>query len=669
MEPADWFRLHPLGDPQLSPDGRSVAYVRETVAADTNRVTGEIWLVATDGGSAPRRMTAPGHRDRAPRWSPDGGRIAFLSDRTGKPRLHVLPAAGGEAECWAPDLEPAGPASWLPDGAALVVASAVDTPPPGGAEYAGAPAHDAAQTKLDDYRPPLVVTTLHHKLDGAGFHGTHFRQLFAVGAEGAPRQLTSGRYHHEAAAISPDGGHVLCLARRERPGDDGGWIRHPYLVPLAGGEPVRVLAEDFPCAGAALSPDGRQLALVGSGRAFDWVSSNYDLFLLDVSAGAYPYRWSDARNLTGALDRPVGGGSGSDTRHMSPPGHPRWSPDGRTVYVTIGSEGEGTLYAVSAGGEPRRASPGARRDVAQASPVAATGAIAYLAGDPTHPDEVHVLTPDGGERRLTEHNAAVAAELGLAPPERITFAGADGWPIEGWLFVPAGAGPHPLILDVHGGPSGMYGYGFAFAPQMLRSQGFAVLRINPRASLGYGNRFSLAVVGDWGGKDYQDLMAGVDHAIAAGIADPRRLGVMGWSYGGYMTTWIVTQTERFRAAVAGACISDHYSGVGTMDVGMDFTVFSQGATPWEDRERLFERSPMAYVDRVRTPVLLLHGEADLRCPVTQSEEFFTALQMLGRQAAFVRYPGEPHGIAQPRNKLDRLERQLAWFRHHLGDRG
>ncbi|HVB09468.1 MAG TPA: S9 family peptidase [Bacillota bacterium] len=615
-----------------------------------------MWAAGADG-PRPRRLTAPGHRDRAPRWSPDGRRIAFVSDRSGKPRLHVLPAGGGEAESIGGDLEPVGAPIWSPDRRTLVVAAATET-----ASAAAYPDRvGAAQPPLDSYRAPVVVTTLHHKLDGVGFYGTLYRQLFAVPADGgAPQQITQGRFHHESCGFTPDGSHVLTLARREAPGDDGGWIRHPYLVPIAGGDPVRILREDFPCDRAALSPDGTRLALVGSGRPFDWVSSNYDLFVLDISAGRFPYSWRDAQNLTQALDRPLNVGPGSDARHQAPPAPPRWSPDGRTLFVIIGSEGESTLYAAQADGL-RRASPGDRREIAQPSAVSADGAIAYLAGDPIHPDEVHVLQPNGEERRLTAHNAEAAEPLDFAQPERIAFQGADGWPIEGWLWRPKGPGPHPMVLDVHGGPSGMYGYGFAFAPQLLRSKGIAVLRLNPRASLGYGNRFSLAVVGDWGGKDYQDLMAGIDHVIQAGIADPGRLGVMGWSYGGFMTCWIVTQTTRFQAAIAGACISDHYSGVGTMDVGMDFTTFSQGTTPWENRERLFERSPMAYVDRVRTPVLLLHGEADLRCPVTQSEEFFTALQMLGRESAFVRYPGEPHGFTQPRNKLDRLERQLHWF--------
>lgn len=371
-----------------------------------------------------------------------------------------------------------------------------------------------------------------------------------------------------------------------------------------------------------------------------------------------------------------------------------------------------------------RPAAGAPGQVLAALSVASNGALAYQAGTAAEPDEVYVKTwatapvattsttgpagtagiagPAGGaghstgtsQRRLTRFNDKLLSELALGRPEKFSFEGADGWNIDGWLLkppapvsastsagstpaatalasvtapaaAPAAGKPGPLVLFIHGGPHGCYGDSFMFQAQILASNGMTVLYTNPRGSQTYGQDFAKAVVGDWGGKDYQDIMAGVDWAIASGLADPARLGVTGWSYGGYMTSWVITQTRRFAAAVAGAIVFNRHNFYGTSDIGFSFGEHQFGGTPWDEPERLLERSAVKYVKNVTTPLLLVHGEGDLRCPIEQADQFFTALKRQRKEVVLTRYPGEFHGFTRPSHREDRYERLLAWFRHYL----
>ncbi|MGE5674729.1 MAG: alpha/beta hydrolase family protein, partial [Mycobacterium leprae] len=272
-------------------------------------------------------------------------------------------------------------------------------------------------------------------------------------------------------------------------------------------------------------------------------------------------------------------------------------------------------------------------------------------------------------RPLTDQNP-VAEELAIVEPERFTYIGADGWQMEGWVIKPVGYEPgrrYPTVLVIHGGPHGQFGSDLMIQYQMFASAGMAVVYTNPRGSATYGQHFASAVVQDWGGKDFADIMAGVDAVVAMGIADPDRLGVVGWSYGGYMTAWTITQTNRFKAAITGAPVVDAFSMIGTTDIA-GFAQWHFNANPWEEggADRLLERSPIRYVDRVTTPTMVVGGEGDLRCPIAQAEEFYLALKRLGKApAVHIRYPGEFHGIAQPAHKLDRYERYLAWFQYWL----
>lgn len=674
MYPTDLYAFALLGEPQISPSGNRVAFVRQTGDLKHDSVRSEIWIADSSGGTQ-RRLTSGLKRDHMPRWSPDGSRLAFVSDRSGKAQIYLIEPDGGEAQAIETKLEPASPPVWSPDGKSIAFV-AVEEMAPETPLYPGAPKKSLLPEPEEkpDKDAVKVVTTLHHKQDGMGFFGNKWRHVFVVeakptgGSESVMRRVTSGRYNHASPVWSSDGRYIACTANRDLPDSDPVWIRHLWVFDLEGDRAIRVLAEDYPINTPVWSPDGRHLAFVGAPHPFNWVSSPYDLFTVSFDPDASPLSFGLCQNLTRKIDRWVGSSSPSDIRAQSH-NTPVWSADGKALYFIVASEGQSHVWRVDreATAMPQQVTPGEQRSIGSFS-VSRDGTIAYFAGTATEPDELYILSPDGKERQLTQLNTALAAKFQLSKPERLLFKGADGWDIEGWLLRPVDYEPgkrYATILSVHGGPSGMYGYGFTHQFQMLANHGYAVLYINPRGSSGYSSEFSLAVVGDWGNRDYQDLMAGLDLVIEMGVADPERLGITGWSYGGIMTCFAVTQTDRFKAAISGACISDFFSAYGTSDVGPGFIGFSFGANPWDNPERLAAESSFRHMDRVNTPLLLIHGEDDLRCPVTQSEEVFSVLAKQQKTCVMVRYHGEPHGIAKPRNVVDRLERTLSWFDHYL----
>ncbi len=728
--PEDLFRVVSPGDPQLSPDGRRLAFVLQRLNQDSDENETQIWLADLDPGdpaATVRRLTA-GPKDRAPRWAPDGRRLAFVSERSGKPQLWLIDAGGGEAWCLKTPHKVTSAPVWSPDGRRIAYTASVFSKPEGWEPYFGAPPGDAERAREQAARESgageespeqgkgqaagkqpgriKVITRLRHRFDGIGYFGDRRSQVFvidvpdapAVGpdrANGAPaaRPVTSGDYDHDSPTWSPDGRWLAFTATRR---EDADWLTKLDLwaAEVETGRLVQLLEADGPVLAPVWSPDGRYIAYLGHDNAY-LGSTTPGLWLVPAGgllagrADGFPLRQAQVVEATAGFDCPAGTTIASDVRYAPlywvPP---VWSPDASRVYFVAAERGEAHVWAAAAGGagrDPvRRVSPGNRRVVA--SLTAAGGRLAYQACTAQVPDELFLLevgeeagTPGGEpagqepgtggrEVRVTRFNDAWLSELALSAAQAMSFEGADGWQIEGWILRPPGKHPEPLplVLFVHGGPHGIYGHSFQFQMQLLASNGQAVLFTNPRGSQGYGQAFAWAVVGDWGGKDFQDLMAAVDAAVGAGIADPRRLGITGWSYGGYMTAWAVTQTDRFRAACSGACVFNRHSMYGTSDIGFLWGEYQYGGNPWEAAERLLERSAIHHAGRVKTPVLILHGEDDLRCPVGQGEEFFIALRRQKKPAVFVRYPGESHALRRPSHRLDRYRRLLAWFLGHLG---
>ncbi len=652
----DLLSLKWVGDPQLSPDGTRVVYVLTVADRDADTYRSHLWNVPMDGGD-PRQFTAGEHRDSNPRWSPDGRSIAFISDRGARPepgakkpkQLFVIPTDGGEARLIvSKEYAPADPA-WSPDGTRIAFVGK----PPG--------------SKPDsDVR---VITRIKYKNDGEGFWDGRYKHIFVVPVSGAtPRQLTDGNFDHLDPAWSPDGARLAFAANRTPEGDLSN-VADIWVVPAAGGALQQLTTSTGPVATPAWSPDGRWIAYFGHDNAAR-SATNTGLWLVAAGGGT-------ATNLTAAFDRSLAHHVISDMRAHPKVGGPRWSDDGRQIFVLIAEGATNQIGVLDAAGGPVRVLTSGRHEIYGygIDPSGTTGMIAT--SDPSHPGDLWAgaLEPGGmltDQRRLTAVNETLLGDLRLSMPERFEYEGADGWPVEAWVMRPADfrdGERYPTILQIHGGPHGAYGEAFFHEFQVLAAEGFALVFTNPRGSQGYGQRFTAATQHDWGGKDYEDIMRGLDAALARyPFLDPGRLGVAGGSYGGFMTNWVVGHTDRFKAAVTMRSISNHLSQWGTSDLAFMKGFWEFPGDPWENPLWYWERSPLAYVEKITTPLLILHSEEDLRCPIPEGEQLFIALKKLGRDTTFVRFPGESHDLSRngkPAHRLERLRWIVRWMTDHL----
>ncbi len=671
----DLCALQLVGPPQISPDGTQVAYTLTTIHEEENEYRSTIHCVSTDGGE-PRRLTAGPKRDSVPNWSPDGTRLAFVSDRAGKPQIFILDLRGGEARQLTDAPNGAGDPQWSPDGRLLLYGAKVPEGDAGGDKGNGESKRDQ-EGKGEDaegrgYKPPLVINRLKHKFDGEGFFDDKRRHLFVIPADApAPgdgaRQLTSGDWNDLMPAWSPDGTRVAFCANRDEDRDTSD-VSDIWVVPVDGGEARKVTRGRGPVAAPAWSPDGRAIAYVGHEKGYH-PGANNRLLLVPVEGEEQ----REARDLTAGFDRSVNNAAMGDTRMGFEAQRPVWAPDGGSVLFLATDGGDTGIYRADLAGGVSRV-VGGERAILAFSASRDGDRIAFTATDPTRPNEIFVADASGGgERRLTRHNEALLAGLAIQPAERIEYASTGGARIEGWLIKPAGfdpTGKYPLMVKIHGGPHATYGNAFFHEFQLLVAQGYVLLYVNPRGSQGRGEEFATCIRGAWGGLDYADIMAGVDYVLGQGYIDPKRMAAGGASYGGYMTCWILGHTDRFAAIVTERVVSNFASFWGTSDIGPTFGAWEMGGkTPREDPETYARCSPITYLDRAATPTLIIHGEQDLRCPMEQSEQVFVTLKRRGVPVEFLRYPDESHNHAvggQPRHRTDRLERILAWLHRYVG---
>lgn len=644
MRPQDVYELTGVADPRLSPDGSSVAFVVWSVDREINDYRSNIWLASVDGSASPRRITSGKKRDESPRWSPDGRRLAFTSDRDGeKLQLYVMPVGDpGEPRKLTELEEDAEHVAWSPDGAQIALASRVPDP--------------AYGEKDDERRPPRRITRLQFKLDNEGWTVDRRRHLFVVAADGSkpPMQVTSGDFEDQRPAWSPDGSLIAFVSAREEDWDVTP-VTDLYVVGAGGGHPQRVTDMDGVCSLPSWSPDGSLIAYLFTPGVFD-EPRHGQVAVVDLAS-------RDRRVLTSALDR--------NCAPYPELREPVW--DGDSLLFAVEDGGNVGLYRVRADGSTAP-EPVLDGEFVLAGYDAAEGHIVHALSTPTSLAELY-----SRDRKLTDVGKAFPEGRQLTAPERFTAISPDGAEVEAWIMRPAGleqGSKYPVLLNIHGGPFTQYANKFFDEFQVYAGAGYAVLYANPRGSSGYAEEWGRAIRGPvaegpgWGTVDYEDLMAVVDEAIKRfDFVDPDRIGVMGGSYGGYMTSWIVGHTDRFRCAISERGANDLVSEDGSCDFASFFKGYT-GAYSWEAPEAYLKVSPWAHARDITTPLLIIHSENDLRCPVGQAEELFAVLRSLKREVELVRFPGESHELSRsgsPFHRVTRFEIILQWLDRHLKD--
>ncbi len=659
----DYYRLTVVSNPQLAPDGRRVAFVVTTVVEDKDRRHTEIWLSPSDGSAAPFRYTSPSTEASSPTWSPDGSLLAFSSKREGSDDdVWFLRTAAPGGEAFQIKGVHALPA-FSRDGKWLLYEWRGEEPDSTKKETGRTRVSPAAITRGADPKrfDGRVYTSLPIVADERGYLAPRETRrpshLYLVPRDGGtPRQLTSGELSQSAPAWSPDGRTIAFVqdsTEKSEVREEG----QPsiYLLSVADST-IRALPTGFPeSSDPAWSPDGKTIAFgCSKGRGLE-----NDVCIIPATGGA-------SRNLTADWNLD--------------PSAPTWSADGKTIYFNAETSGNVHLFAVTASGGPVRQVTTGERQLRGFTISADGRSLAYTSSDITHGTELYVAPFAGGkgggggaERRLTSFNDSLVKQVAVIPADTFWFNGVGGLKIEGWLMKPYGYQPgkhYPLVLSIHGGPHSNYGNVFFPEFQMLAGQGYWLLFTNPRGSSGYGHDFTFSTRGRWGMEDYQDLMQAVDVAIARtkGGVDTTRMAVLGGSYGGFMTNWVVGHTSRFRVAESDRSIFNWYSWYGSSDA-QGLTDYEFNGAPWESDSLYRVLSPMAYANNMRTPMLIVHSEDDKRTPITDGEQLFMSLRKRGIPAEFVRYPRSYHGLSRtgpPWLLVDRLERIRTWFAHWIG---
>ena len=649
FKPMDVFDLQWAADPQVSPDGRTIAYVRMGYDVKTDRAHGAIWLVGVDGKNE-RPLTAAASSG-SPRWSPDGTRVAYISSAAdGSAQLFMYWTASGVSAPISNFTESPSGLAWSADGRWLGFMMAV--PQERKSLKADLP-ETPKNAKWAD--PPKLIDRIVFRADGEGYLPNTFSQLFVVSADGgAARQLTSGDFDHQGPpAFTADGTGVLISANRRADADYDPLDSEIYRVDLSDGSIHPLTDRRGPDSHPVPSPDGKHIAYLG----FDDKQLGYQatqLYVMD-SDGTH------ARSLTAALDRDAAS--------------PKWLADNKTLVFRYDDHGATKLAAIDLLGKIRPLADGiGGNDVTRpygggSFSVAPNGRFAFTQVSASAPAALATGTSLRDIRTIGSFSDTLLAQRAIGSVEEITFdSSADHRKMQGWIVKPADFDPakkYPLVLEIHGGPFAMYAPSFAAEIQLYASAGYVVLYMNPRGSTGYGEEFANLIHHDYPNKDYDDLMSGVDTVIGRGYVDAQRLFVTGGSGGGVLTAWIVGHTDRFRAAVVVKPVINWTSFVLTGDMNNYFYRYWFGEFPWENIQAYWKRSPLAYVGNVVTPTMLMTGEVDYRTPSSEAEQFYQALRLRKIDTAMVRVPNASHDIsARPSLLIDKAAYVVAWFKAH-----
>ena len=663
----DLFDFTWVGDPQVAPDGSRVVFVRVGANDKRNGYNTSLWVVSTTTGDV--HQLTNNTRDSAPRWSPDGKYLAFVrvTEKDGKPdqpQLFMMNMAGGESFRFTSLPKGVTQPAWSPDGKSIAFLSTTNP-------------EDARRTdsETDHESDVRVITRAVYRSNDAGYLDPRRpMHLWVVQVprnsddKVSPKQLTTGRFSEGSIVWAKDGSQIYFTSVRI----DEPYYELPktdiYALPAAGGEPVRLTTLNMEARAFALSPNGRQLAFIGSTTQPINSYSQPDLWVMDLMPGAKP------RNVTAGFDYDVGAGVSGDNDPPRAAGAnvPIWTADGGAIVEVYAKEGKANLGLFeTATGKLAEITRGNQAVIAfRATPDGSR--LVYTVSTPTRIGDLFYLERSAAQpKRLASLNDAVFSNINLTEPEEVWYTSFDGKRIQAWLQKPPAFDAqkkYPLILDIHGGPHTAYGYVFDHEFQWMAAKGYVVLYPNPRGSTSYGQEFGNIIQYRYPGDDYRDLMAGVDEVIKRGYIDTNKLGVTGGSGGGLLTNWTIGQTTRFAAAVSQRDIANWadwwYSA--------DFTLFQPNwfkAPPFEDPEDYRARSPITYIKNVKTPLMLILGESDYRTPPgAGGEEMFRALKFRKIPTVMVRFPNESHELSragQPGHRVERLEHIVGWFDHWL----
>jgi dipeptidyl aminopeptidase/acylaminoacyl peptidase len=666
----DLYDLVWLEDVRISPDGRQVAYVQVHVDRPNNRYHRAIYLVPTEGGT-PRRFTQGRGGDRQPRWSPDGRRLAFVSSRDDEQgQIYLIDIAGGEAQQLTNALNGASDPAWSPDGRRIAFLASVneteragedaDAPTPAPTDAWNAKRRQEQRRYDEEQRfDPRVVKRLPYR-SGTTYFDDRRRHIYLVelpdGQIDAPvtaRRQTDGDLHFAPPTWMPDGQSLLSTATRDPEADSLFAYYDVLRIPItdtAPHIPERLTRAGYSYFDPKPSPDGSQIAflrlpedqLLGAGHR----------------VASIPASGGEPQDLTAHTDLNI--------EQFS------WNYADNRIYFLAGWQGDAHIYAIGLPGTAtyRQGETliGGQRFVSEFD-SASDGSIAFVAGTSNDPCNLYVRLPDGSERRLTQINAELLAQRRLTPIEELRYLAPDGQEVQGWFLqplAPAATGLPPLAVYIHGGPHIMWGPGF-FSMwhewQVAAAAGYTVFFCNPRGSEGYGAQWRDAIRGGWGRIDAPDILAGIDHLVDHGLVDPQRIGVTGGSYGGFMTTWLISHDDRFACAVAARGVYNLLTEHSTSDAHELIEIEFSGY-PWDLAEELWEHSPVAHAHKIHTPLLLLHSECDYRVPISEAEQLFALLRRRKQTVELVRYPREGHELTrsgEPDHRADHMQRTLAWF--------
>ena len=656
LSATDVFNVQLATVPQVSPDGKKIVYVRSFGDIQTDKRYTNLWLVNFDG-TENRAITSGNYGDESPKWSPDGTRLAYISDRDGNPQLYVRWMDTGQTAKLT-NLESAPDnIAWSQDGKHIAFSSFVANPKP---KVAGMPSPPEGAKWADG---PQIYDRLVYRFNGRGYLKPGFPQLFVVAADGgAPRQLTSGDFPHggnifggSTPVWTPDNKTLVVSGNFRADFEYDPLNTEVYEILVSDGAVKQLTNRQGPDESPDISPDGKMITYVGFDDRHQGHQTTH-LYVMDREG-------KNSREITTKLDRDVQG--------------PHWAPDGKGIYVYYDDQGDTKLALVSLDGKVQDlashlGSSGSSYAGGAAFTVARNGNLTFTHGTLADPGDIAALGPQEKEPRiLTNLNQELLAQKKPGAVEEIWFnSSLDQRKVEGWIVKPPDFDPakkYPLILEIHGGPFANYGDRFDTIKQIWAAQGYVVLYVNPRGSTSYGEEFANLIHHAYPGDDFYDLNSGVDAVVAKGYVDPNNLFVTGGSGGGVLTCWMISHTTRFRAAASLYPVINWYSWTLTSDLPAFSTLYWFPGTPWENSEQYMKRSPISYVSAVKTPTMLMTGEEDWRTPISEAEQYYSALKLEKVEAVLVRVPGEPHGLQRrPSHQMVKTMYVLDWFEKHRG---